>query len=462
MNRESLAQRQQNGYQALIADPHAPFVRERPALFSPAAAAQDAGNVRSTFGAFGPFFLPLEYTNGWVAESCAHVFTCYLGDWSSLAKIRIEGPQALEFLTWLGMNDLSNFEFGQVKHHIQLDENGFVASEGIVCRLAEEQFLYTAGSGDWLLSQFGEGKWDAEVVEISPARFIFGVQGPESIHVVEAAVAESVRDIAFNRSRPATIAGHSVRVLRTGISGELGYEVHGEADDADAVWTAILEAGEGHGIQQLGFRCQSLQHVEAGIATNGLDYMAAAAMKIGPPRQFRSGKITGSFVPTQFPDYFRRPDELGWGNRGQSPKHEFLGRDALIAARQDRQRRFVGLRWDNADVVAIFASLFEGDTVEQMDLPRRQGPAFDRVLSPGGEDIGVSTGRALSPSLKTTISLCVIDPELAVPGTSVAVLWGSPGTSQREVRATVTELPFKPDNRRTDLATIPTSTPIAT
>jgi hypothetical protein len=34
------------------------------------------------------------------------------------------------------------------------------------------------------------------------------------------------------------------------------------------------------------------------------------------------------------------------------------------------------------------------------------------------------------------------------------VIWGRPGTSQREIRATVTGLPFKPDNRRVDVTTL--------
>jgi vanillate/3-O-methylgallate O-demethylase len=43
-------------------------------------------------------------------------------------------------------------------------------------------------------------------------------------------------------------------VLRTGISGELGYELHGSAGDADRVWRAVAAAGQEFGIHLLGFR----------------------------------------------------------------------------------------------------------------------------------------------------------------------------------------------------------------
>ena len=32
-------------------------------------------------------------------------------------------------------------------------------------------------------------------------------------------------------------------VLRTGISGELGYELHGSADDVNEIWSAVATAG---------------------------------------------------------------------------------------------------------------------------------------------------------------------------------------------------------------------------
>jgi vanillate/3-O-methylgallate O-demethylase len=68
--------------------------------------------------------------------------------------------------------------------------------------------------------------------------------------------------------------------------------------------------------------------------------------------------------------------------------------------------------------------------------------------------VGVSTGRTVSPTLRAMISLCVIDRAHAVPGTKVTVIWGRPGTPQREIRATVTALPFKPDHRRVDVTSL--------
>jgi glycine cleavage system aminomethyltransferase T len=447
---------QRSTYEAVLRLNDAPFITERPALFSPAAAAQDEANARGTFGRFAQILLPEEYT-GWGEESTAHVESCYIGDWTPLHKVRISGPQALGFLSRLGMRDLSRFGTGQIKHHVQLDENGWVASEGVLCRLGPEEFVYTAGSCDWLLWQLGQGGWDAAATDISPDQFIFGVQGPTSLFTLEKLTGESLRDIGFCHSRMSRIDGIPVRVLRTGISGELGYELHGSTRHANEIWSAVVAAGEGFGIRQLGFRAQPVQHIEAGIATNGLDYLPASILTPGAPRQFRRGIPGGSFAPANgVTDYFRKPGELGWGFRNGVPDRDFIGRDALIAdaASGAPGRVLVGLLWNGQDVAGVLASLVgDGDLPEQMEIPRHRGPSFDQVLL-SGRPVGVSTGRTLSPNLRATISLCVIDPAYATPGTEVVVLWGRPGTSQREIRATVAAPPFKPDNRRTDVSTL--------
>ncbi|MCT9082948.1 glycine cleavage protein T [Streptomyces fulvoviolaceus] len=451
-----IAEVQRSTYEAVLRLKDAPFVAQRPALFSPAAAAQDESNTLGAYGHFAQTLLPLEYT-GWVEECGAHVTSCYIGDWSSLHKVVVRGRQALDFLAWLGMRDLSRFETGQIKHHVQLDGNGWVASEGIVCRLAEEEFLYTAGSGDWLIWQLSQGSWDAEVEDVSPERFIFGIQGPAALDTVEKLTGENLRDIAFSRSRMSRVAGVPVRVLRTGISGELGYELHGPAGHANEIWSAAVESGRQFGIRELGLRSQPVQHIEAGIATNGLDYLPASILTPGAPRQFRRGTPGGSFVPENgITDYFRKPGELGWGFRKGVPDRDFLGRDALAADadKGEPARMLAGLRWNASDVAYILAAPFgDGDLPDAMELPRGRGPAFDQVLV-GGHRVGVATGRTVSVNLRATISLGVLDQVHAAPGTDVVVLWGRPGTAQREIRATVTALPFKPDRRRTEVSAL--------
>ena len=452
--RVDVAKLQRETYDTIVASSDAPFVIERPPLFSPAAAAQDEVNGKGGLHQWAAMFLPVEFTN-WVEESRAHVESCYVGDWSALAKVTVSGPDAHAFLSQLGFADLSAFEPGQLKHHVQLDENGWVASEGVVGRVGDEEFFYTAGSCEWLVWRFEQDNWNAEVRDVTPDRFIIGVQGPTSLHTLEKATGGSLRDLPFSRFRTTQIGGIEMLILRTGISGELGYELHGPSGHANEIWRTLREQGEEFGIKQLGGRSQSVQHIEAGIATNGLDYMPASAITPGAPRLFRRRTVGGSFVPSAFTDFFRKPGELGWGRKdGAVPAHQFLGRDALLADADagGPSRTLAGLIWNHDDVADVLSSVVgSGEIPDQMDLPRRLGPAFDQILA-NGDPAGISSGRTLSSNLRATISLAVLDRSVASPGTQTTVVWGRPGTSQRQIRATVVDLPFKTDRRRADVS----------
>ena len=60
----------------------------------------------------------------------------------------------------------------------------------------------------------------------------------------------------------------------------------------------------------------------------------------------------------------------------------------------------------------------------------------DKVF--GGENqIGISSGRIISYNYNSMISLGFINPKYAKEGTKLEILWGTPGTRQMKVRATV-------------------------
>jgi vanillate/3-O-methylgallate O-demethylase len=113
--------------------------------------------------------------------------------------------------------------------------------------------------------------------------------------------------------------------------------------------------------------------------------------------------------------------------------------------------------WNPEDVNDVHASLFRSDTPFQpMEMPRNLlGRMWtDKVLKDGAL-VGASTSRCYSYHFREMLSLCVIDPMLAVPGTSVDVIWGRPTGPQKHIRAAVAPAPYKSDNRRTDVNLLP-------
>jgi glycine cleavage system aminomethyltransferase T len=393
---------------------------------------------------------PYEYT-GWVDESLSWKRACYIGNWSTLRKALIKGPDAATFLASLGVNSFATFESGQAKHLVMCTAEGNVAAEGVLMRLAADEFLLTSGpSVAWARHMLECGQHRATLTEVTRKQFIFQVQGPNALAVLEKATGESLRDIGFMRFRATRVGPIEFQALRQGMSGEMGFELHGAVQDGPALYDALLESGREYGIRRLGGRTKMVNHVEACFPTPSVDFVPAHVALTNP----RYEPVTaGSFEYADISALFRSPVELGWAKNVKFD-HDFLGRQALEVEVASPRRTMVTLVWNSDDVVDVYASLFrDGPTFLPMELPRNLlGCMYADAVVQGDRLVGVTTSRCYSYHFRKMISLCTIDHGLREPGTEVSVMWGQPGGVQKNIRATVAPAPFKRDNRRLDLS----------
>jgi vanillate/3-O-methylgallate O-demethylase len=405
-----------------------------------------------------------EYTN-WVDESLSWKQTCYLGDWSFLPALRYTGPDVLKLFADVAVNTMEHLAVGQSKHIIQCNRDGKIIEEGILSRFGEQEVVaYSTSWADYVRRQGDYRVADPERLELA----IYHLQGPNSIYVLERAAAESLRDVRFMRFRTVTIAGHEVVALRQGMTGELGFELQAPREHGQDVWDAILEAGQDYGILQMGGRVGMINHLEASYPTHTLDYMPAifGEAEAGYLQHLVDSddgymqwwyRIAGSFESDDISDWYRSPIELGW-SRNIKLDHDFIGKDALQRELEHPRRTLVTLVWNAEDVMDLFWSFFrkDGPLPDFMEMPQEpRGYMYtDKVLK-GGQLVGVTSSRGYSAYFREMLSLAVIDLGQHQPGTEVTVIWGNPGTPQREIRATVQRAPYKEDRARVDLATLP-------
>ncbi|NKF31386.1 glycine cleavage system protein T, partial [Pseudomonas sp. BGM005] len=67
----------------------------------------------------------------------------------------------------------------------------------------------------------------------------------------------------------ATFNGRSLLLARTGYTGEDGFELLVAADDAVALWDAVLAAGASHGLVPAGLAARDTLRLEAGMPLYG-------------------------------------------------------------------------------------------------------------------------------------------------------------------------------------------------
>ena len=373
---------------------------------------------------------------GWKDECRAITSTCYIGDWTYLAKLRVKGPGCIEFLKGNFINKFDRFDVGKEKHVFAVNDDGKLFVEGIAFRLAEDEFLLTGGLTMSPEHVKAEG-YDVEMTDVTADEYCYHVQGPNSRAALEKACGEDLGDIKFTYFRTAQLNGHDVRIFRGGMSGELGYEVHGDTAYGSADWEAIVEAGKEFGIEQYGYRAMPFNHLEAYFPTQWVDYIPATF----------SGN---DFVKDAL---FRSPVDYHWEDRIDFDR-DFPGKQALLDELDHPKYKGVMLEWNSEDVLKIYASLFD-DEPDSIDLPCMpvaktftHSEFFLPVLSPDCTRlIGYATNRGYSVRTKRFASITMVATEFAEPGTEVMVKYGSEGKRQIMLRATVLPAPYKPDNR---------------
>lgn len=408
--------------------------------------------------------VPWEHS-GWRDEVVAWKETAYIhGHLNPTTTYRIKGPDALKFLSHQCTNSFEVFSVGASKHAIMCNDAGHVMTHGMLLRLGEDEFI-TYWLDPWISDALekAQERYDVEGEDLTGTVFLFQIAGPNSLYILEKATGESLRDIGFLRHRPTTVDGRDLRILRIGMAGTLAYELHGPLEDAIPVYNAVLEAGASMGIRRLGVHAYMMNHTENGFPQAGLHFLGGPttdtegeAEEIGQSlaeaETSEEGGLKFSGSASDQPELFLRdPVELGWGHMVRLD-HEFVGREALERVLAAPTRKTVTLVWNHEDLADVFLSQFgPGESYREMPFSTDHAVQIghggdynihaDLVLK-DGKQVGVSSGRVYSQYYREMISMCVLDIEHAELGTEVAVLWGEPGTRQKEIRATVSRYPF--------------------
>ena len=425
------------------ADTSKSFLWDKEAALSPATQAQHPENDNNfLLYKLSGVYTPWTYT-GFYDECLSWHHSCYIGDWSWLNKMLLKGPNVWKCLEASTIANYRNFKIGRAKHIISIRPDGKLLGEGIAFRKSENEALCTGGptcSEGIMLQTKG---FDVELKDMTAEIFNYHVQGPKSLFVLEKACGESLRDISFGAFRSSKIAGRDVFVYRGGMSLEIGYELFGSSADGSVIWNAVVEAGKEFGIRQLGMRSLNSNHIEAFFPTQYVDYMPA---------------IFPKEMEAQIGQAYCSPVDFNW-TKVIDFERDFPGKDVLLDEMKNPKRKPVTLEWNNDDVIAIYASLFDKsqEPLEYMPMPNKFSEGMNAssygfpVQAPDGQIVGYTMSRGYSAFFRRVLSIALMAPQFTSPGAEVCVLYGSDNGRKMKVRATVQKVPYSTDHRRDDV-----------
>ena len=188
---------------------------------------------------FAGWEMPVQY-EGVIQEHRAVRTDAGVFDVSHMGEFEVEGPRAIELLQGLLSNDLDRVERGQAQYTLLTNERGGIVDDLIAYRLDEFRFMLIVNGAnrhadfDWIKAREISG---SDVRDVSDEYALLAVQGPRAIAKLGLPPAEP-----FTFAE-ATIDGVQTMVNRTGYTGEEGCELLCMAEDAVALWDAVLARG---------------------------------------------------------------------------------------------------------------------------------------------------------------------------------------------------------------------------
>lgn len=197
-----------------------------------------------------------------------------LHDASYRESLRITGEDRASFLHGMVTQEVKSLPPGSAAYAALLTAKGAMVADARVLKRDDDILLdLEPGLGakvrefldKYLISE------DAELHEATGEYALLRLLGPKVEPVLSAALGAPFEPLAPNALRRARIRGQDVLLVGNPTFEAHGVDVLAPRAELAAVWSALVEAGEQHGLVRLGFEALELLRVEAGVPRYGQD-----------------------------------------------------------------------------------------------------------------------------------------------------------------------------------------------
>jgi len=321
---------------------------------------------------FFGFAMPLQY-KGIVAEHRHVRLAVGMFDLSHMGELTVRGSQAVSFLQRMTINDVDRLEIGQAQYTAMCYPDGGIVDDLLIYRLKDAYLLVVNAANidkdiDWLKAHRTDG---VELENDSSRYALLAIQGPQSQPVLSRLTGTDLDSLPFYHFTTGRVADTDMILSRTGYTGEDGFELYLNPEEAPRVWDEVFSAGRQDDLQPVGLGARDSLRLEMKYALYGQDI-----------------------------DRTTNPLEAGLGWITKLDRGEFIGRDALLAQKEKGlTRRLAGF-----------------------EMLTRAVPRTGYELQVDGQTVGRVTSGIFSPSLNKGIGCGYLPVEHASTGTRIEVL----------------------------------------
>ncbi len=223
---------------------------------------------------FGGWDMPVLYPTGIIGEHLATRKGAGLFDVSHMGRFIVRGEGALKFLQHVLTNHAEALDIRTAGAQYTLipTSTGGAVDDAYLYRFVEEEYLLVVNAAnrekDWNhLAPLAKTFNDVELIDRSEEMVMLALQGPGSRALMEEIVTSGrLPEPARNAVSIATISGATVKVSRTGYTGEpICFELFADRNDGLMLWDLILSKGA----TPIGLGARDTLRLEAGLPLYG-------------------------------------------------------------------------------------------------------------------------------------------------------------------------------------------------
>ncbi|HMQ40094.1 MAG TPA: sarcosine oxidase subunit alpha [Paracoccus sp. (in: a-proteobacteria)] len=226
---------------------------------------------------------PGEDMDAAVRRECAAVRASVgIFDASTLGKIEVVGPDAVEFMNRMYTNPWTKLAPGRCRYGLLLGDDGFIRDDGVIGRLSQDRFHVTTTTGGAarvmnMMEDYLQTEWpDLNVWLTSTTEewSTVALNGPDAATLLQPFVeGVDLTEDAFPHMSciECTVAGLPARLFRISFTGEVGFEVNVPAPYGRQLWETLWQAGQRHDICAYGTETMHVLRAEKGYIIVGQD-----------------------------------------------------------------------------------------------------------------------------------------------------------------------------------------------
>ena len=326
-----------------------------------------------------------------------------LQDMSAFAKCFITGPGAEAWLDRLLANRIPK-KVGRLALCHMLTKSGGVRAEFTVYKVRENgYYLVSAGAferhdHDYLRKAL-PADGSVEMHHITTQWGVLVLAGPRSRELLQKLTDTDLSNAAFPwlTGKKISVGPADATAIRVNFVGELGWELHHPIEQQNAIFDALMEAGKPMGIKPYGIKAMSALSIE------------------------KSYRLVPRELSIEYSAYESGLDRFVAANKG-----DFVGRDALVAARAKPNWQFVTM-----EVMGVG----DGDSDARGSEP---------IHDTKGNLVGRATNGGFGWRCGKSLVLAMVRPDVAAIGTELDITI----LGEKKRCVVIPESPWDPENAR--------------